>query len=342
MVVPLSLRSTGTKNKEMEQERIKNATRRLLQHLDQGAQPSDEDFTGFGLSQETYTQGIELLHAELLAKQKLAQEMEKQQEKEVKEKSAEKTLKNISAVDEATDGVEKNGETIPKVVESHAARLGLSDVQIAEYEQHYNVGQYVTHAATIDAILPDVGQIAAHSEIQRIVELRCCLKNNGLACFLPDPLPSWLQYFGITRDAYLATLETETRRRTQHQTMEQGSASVSMHRSFIQQPSDDSERSAPMFRLHPPSPLAQDTEQGLLWQYNPFVTTWKGRVQEDSCMITVEANQRLQQEEVQSKKLEAERLQRSQDDLAEKERQFIVAQNAAMERKKVEELEKRK
>ncbi len=53
LVVPLFLCFTDTKNKEMEQERLKTATRRLLQHLDQGAQPSNEDFAGFGLDQET-------------------------------------------------------------------------------------------------------------------------------------------------------------------------------------------------------------------------------------------------------------------------------------------------
>ncbi len=94
-----------------------------------------------------------------------------------------------------------------------------------------------------------------------------------------------------------------------------------------------------MFRLHPPSPLAQDAEEGLLWQNNPFVTTQKGRVQEDSCMITVEDNQCLQQEKIQSRKLEAEHLQKSQDDLAEKECQFIAAQNAAAEWKRQAEFE---
>ncbi len=103
-------------------------------------------------------QGIKLLHTQLLAKEKLAQEMEKQQEKEAKEKSAKRASKNVTAVDKATDGAEKNEETVPKVVESHAARLGLSEAQIAEYEQHYNVAQYVTQAAAIDAILPYVVQ----------------------------------------------------------------------------------------------------------------------------------------------------------------------------------------
>ncbi len=54
---------------------------------------------------------------------------------------------------------------------------------------------------------------------------------------------------------------------------------------------------------------------------------------------TVEDNERLQQEKVQSRKLEAERLQRSRDDLAEKECQFIAAQNAAAEQKRQAELE---
>ncbi len=157
-----------------------------------------------------------------------------------------------------------------------------------------------------------------------------------VACFLPDLLPSWLQHFGVTRDAYLATLETETRRRTRCRAVEQGSASVAMHHSFLQQQSDDSGRSAPMFRLHPPSPLAQDADEGLLWQNNLFVTTWKSRktAQEDSHMVTVEDNERLQQEKVQSRKLEAERLQRSRDGLAKKLCQFIAAQNATAEQKR--------
>ncbi len=154
--------------------------------------------------------------------------------------------------------MEKNGETIPKVAVPQAAGLGLSDVQIAEYEQHYNVGHYVTQAAAIDAILPNVGQIAAYTEAQRIVELCRCLENNGLACFLPNPLPSWLQYFGITRDAYLAALEAGTKRWPRHRAVDQGSASLAMHHSFLQQPNDDLEQSAPMFGLHPPTPLVQD------------------------------------------------------------------------------------
>ncbi len=158
----------------MEQEQILSAMRRLLQHLDQGAVPTEEDFIGFGLNQETYVQGIELLHAELLAKEKLAQETDRQQEKEAQEKSATTTSKNVYVVDETTVEVMGNGETIPKVVESFAARLGLSDAQIAEYEQHYNVARYATQAAATDATLPEEAQIAAYSEIQRINELRCC------------------------------------------------------------------------------------------------------------------------------------------------------------------------
>ncbi len=65
-----------------------------------------------------------------------------------------------------------------------------------------------------------------------------------------------------------------------------------MHHSFLQQPNDDAGQSVPIFGLHPPSPLAQDAEQGLLWQNNPFVTKQKGRktVQEDNCTVTVATN----------------------------------------------------
>ncbi len=217
----------------------------------------------------------------------------------------------------------------------------FSDAQMAEYDQHYNVDLYTMQAAAVDAILPDAQQITVYTETQRIAELKRCLKNNGLTCFLPDPLLSWLQYFGIARDAYLATFETETRRWPQRQAAELGSASVAMHRSFLQQQSEDSGRSAPMFRLHPPSPLAHDAEQGLLKHVNPFVTTRKGWkiVQEDSCVVTVEDNECLQQDKLQSRKLEAERLQRNQDDLAEKEHQFIAARNTVAQRKRQAELE---
>ncbi len=66
------------------------------------------------------------------------------------------------------------------------------------------------------------------------------------------------------------------------------------------------------------------------------MTTRKDRkpAQEDSCAITVEVSECLQQE-----KVEAEQLQKSRDDLAEKQRRSIAAQKAAAEWKKAEKAE---
>ncbi len=94
-------------------------------------------------------------------------------------------------------------EIAPQVAEKKTEDFGSLDSQVKENDKRFHMVRFLMKPASPDALLPDDSEIAAFMDSEKSAALRRCLEVNGLVHFLFDPLPSWLNYFCIGRDAYL-------------------------------------------------------------------------------------------------------------------------------------------
>ncbi len=155
----------------------------------------------FSLTKEKFQQKVQILPSELGESKREEKEKHGSQNQVKKTPLSEEI--SVPVTENAAKMKNEAFETAPRVAEKKAEDLGSLDSQVKENDKRFHVVRFLTKPASPNTLLPDDSEIAAFTDSEKSAALCCCLESNGLANFLFDPLPSWLNYFCISREAYL-------------------------------------------------------------------------------------------------------------------------------------------
>ncbi len=188
---------------ESEEERVKNSVHRLLGLISRwhkDARPYVSELEGFKLTREQYRFGlVELICSEEHENPDPGSNWHKA--------DLEDLFDNELEMQKVQEETEKEAERSEQQ-ETEVKRREISESEGTEAQDiRYHVSKYLNTAVVAYKVLPTKQAIEMMTMRARATELNHCLGNNELFKFLNKPLPSWLKYFGITKNEY--QLETE-------------------------------------------------------------------------------------------------------------------------------------